>query len=89
MSGKLGKHQIELLRQLANPWLHLIVADKVAVSLAKRGLIAPRSKTKTGFYSITPKGLRVVADLMDAKVIKFPLPRPKKRRSDKRDEHGS
>jgi hypothetical protein len=72
---RLGRRQTELLRQLANPWLHLIVPDKIALSLARRGFLAARSKSGDGFYSITPDGLRVVADLMDAGAIEFPPPR--------------
>lgn len=75
--AKLGKNQIAMLRQLANPWLHLIVPDKVAMSLERRGLLAARAKDGGSFYSITPDGLRAVADLMEAGAITFPLPTPK------------
>lgn len=75
---RLGKRQIALLRQMSNPWLHLIVPDEVALSLERRGLLASKAKTGDGFYSITPDGLRTVADLMDAGTIEFPVPGPNK-----------
>lgn len=86
----LGKHQIELLRQMANPWLRLIVGDKTTESLVKRGLLAPRSKDKDSFYQITPAGMRAVADLWEAKKIKFERPKkPKRRKGRKASEENN
>ena len=72
---KLGRRQTELLRQLANPFLFLIVGDRVADSLVKRGLLAETGPTG-GFYQITPAGLRHVADLWEAGAVRFEREKP-------------
>jgi F0F1-type ATP synthase epsilon subunit len=59
----LGTKQRGLLRALASPSCALIVPDKVALSLVKRGLL----KTEDGgFACITPAGLRVLADELES-----------------------
>lgn len=75
---RLGKHQLNLLATMASPFSALIVKDRVAVSLAKRGLLAPHFAGKKGvgsgpaatnrdsFFGITPAGLRALADAYEA-----------------------
>ena len=71
---RLGKHQIDMLRMLVDPGRFLIVGDKTALSLAKRGLVKARSKAHDSFYQITPAGLHAVADLWKSRELKFPGP---------------
>ena len=67
----LGKHQLRLLACIGSPFSLLIVGDKVADSLAKRGLAQARFQDKSpdGFYQITPEGLRVLADALEGGCI--------------------
>lgn len=74
MGRPLGKNQSWLLRQLANPWLILIVGDREARSLAKRGLLKAHGAGGDSHYQITPDGLRLVADEMEAGTMVFPPP---------------
>lgn len=67
----LGKHQLRLLACLSGITMTLVVPSKLSDSLVRRGLLEPRSKKgpkgkPPGFIGITPAGLRVVADLMEA-----------------------
>jgi hypothetical protein len=71
MAERLGRHQLRLLAVLGNPHNMLIVPDKVALSLSRRGLVEPRSAPasaigaggvdKGAFFGITPAGLRRLA----------------------------
>ncbi len=64
---RLGTRQIYLLAALASPFSLLIAGDAVSRSLQKRGLAAPHFvKNKDGFLGITPRGLRALADAMEA-----------------------
>ena len=81
MSRPLGSRQLAWLKNLASPHRFLIVGNKVSQSLARRGLLAPRSPDGTAFFQITPAGLRTLADEWDAGRIEFPLPKPKKAES--------
>jgi hypothetical protein len=87
---KLGKRQIDCLHALANPHLFMIVGDAVCLSLAKRGLLKAVRKPEIradgkpdygAFYQITPAGMRVLADLWQSRVVKFPPPRRAKRKA--------
>lgn len=60
----LGKKQRETLAALASPGLAMIVPDKVATSLVKKGLL--RTGESGGFACITPKGLRLLADELES-----------------------
>lgn len=76
MTTRLGKHQLSLLATMASPFSLLVVGDKVAGSLEKRGLLETRApkhvsdevkgKHPKGFLSITPAGLRAVAAALEA-----------------------
>ena len=78
----LGKHQLQRLMGLASPGSLLIVAgDELSKSLAARGLTAPKLKNKPdAWHGITPKGLRALADAMEAgQLEQFMRPFPPKR----------
>ena len=67
---RLGKHQLCLLATMASPFSLLIVPDKVALSLHKRGLLASRSQRfasgeEKDCLSVTPTGLRALADALE------------------------
>lgn len=62
----LGPKQIALLVVLAAPDRALVVADKIARSLMKRGLLAPMRADIDGMLRITPAGLRMLATLLEA-----------------------
>lgn len=61
---RLGKKQIEMLAALGSPGVAMIVPDKIALSLVKRGLM--RTAETGGFACVTPAGLRVLADEFEA-----------------------
>jgi len=61
---RIGKRQLELLIGLGSPCMMLIVGDRVSESLTRRGLL--RGKGKNDCLVITPAGLRVLADEMEA-----------------------
>lgn len=73
MVRPLGNRQLALLRQLANPYLFLVVGDSVARSLEKRGLVAARSDSADALYQITPAGMRTIADAWQDGKIGFDL----------------
>ena len=53
---------------MGSPFHALVVADKVSRSLAKRGLLEPVGDPEAkdaGFFTITPAGLRVLADALE------------------------
>lgn len=58
----LGKHQLGLLLALGTPGTLLPVPDRVARSLAKRGLLSEYR----GCLRITPAGMRALADAFEA-----------------------
>jgi hypothetical protein len=60
----LGKHQRDLLGKMAGIWLALVVGDKVSASLVKRGLLT--AEPDGSMAHITPAGLRLIADEIDA-----------------------
>ena len=53
---------------MGSPFHALVVADKVSRSLAKRGLLEPVGDPEAkdaGFFTITPAGLRLLADALE------------------------
>lgn len=63
---RLGRRQLELLAAMASPFSLLVAGDAVTRSLEKRGLVAPHfAKSKDGFFGVTPRGLRALADEME------------------------
>ena len=69
----LGSKQRELLGQLGSPGRFLIVGDKVAESLARRGLLAAQGKEGKSFFQITPAGLRALAHEWESGRLEFKL----------------
>lgn len=69
---KLGKRQVETLAFLGRPTKALVVADKQARRLAEMGLLESISDTPDRMLVVTPTGLRMIADLMEAGVIERP-----------------
>jgi hypothetical protein len=65
---KLGKNQLERLLGLASPTSLLVVGgDRVIRSLAKRGMVKAKDPCKpNAWLQITPAGLRVLADALEA-----------------------
>jgi hypothetical protein len=64
----LGKNQRNLLGKLAGIWMALVVGDKLSASLVKRGLLMAEADGQ--WAHITPTGLRLVADEMEAGRLK-------------------
>lgn len=64
MTRPLGKEQMKLLGELACPSRMLPVPDPVSMSLKRRGLL--RDTEVGGGAVITPAGLRLLADLLEA-----------------------
>ena len=73
MMRPLGSKQRELLGMLSSPTRFMIVGNAVAESLARRGLLAAQGEDGTGFFQITPAGLRVLADEWEAGRLEFKL----------------
>lgn len=67
----LGKNQLERLLGLASPYSLLVVGgEPVIESLAKRGLLKPKSKANPkSFMQITPAGMRALADAFEAGLL--------------------
>jgi hypothetical protein len=65
---RLGRNQLQRLMGLASPGCLLIVAgDKLSRSLVARGLTKPKfDDDPDAWHHITPKGLRVLADALEA-----------------------
>lgn len=81
----LGKNQLERLLGLASPSLYLVVGDDaVSRSLVKRGLIEPLDRKRPkAFLRITPFGMRVLADALEAgQLAQFMKPFPPQRAKD-------
>lgn len=79
----LGKNQLQRLLGLASPGSLLIVADdRVSQSLMARGLTAPRfADEPNAWHAITPNGLRVLADALEAgQLQQFFKPFPRERK---------
>lgn len=60
----LGKNQRDLLAKLGGVTMSLVVADKLSDSLVRRGLLS--AEPDGSFARITPLGLRVLADELEA-----------------------
>lgn len=63
---KIGPRQRRLLAQLARPGSALIVGDDVSRSLVRRGLLEEDTPGSDSILTITPAGLRVLADEAEA-----------------------
>ena len=74
MTRPLGRNQYALLNTLSGVGLFMIVGNREARSLARRGFLRARGKDGKTFYQITPAGLRRVADDLDSGAM--PLPEP-------------
>lgn len=66
--GAFGRHQLCLLASMGSPFSLLVVGDRLAASLVARGLLEPRNRKglADGFLGVTPKGLRDLADALEA-----------------------
>lgn len=64
MARPLGKEQLRLLSVLASPGVMMPVPCKVAESLKRRGLL--KDTEVGGGAVVTPAGLRLLADLLEA-----------------------
>lgn len=73
MIGRLGKHQLALLRSLAGS-LTVIVADKTTRSLCARGLMVEQQEG--AFVHVTPDGLRALADAAEQGFVRLGSQRP-------------
>lgn len=74
MTRPLGCRQRYLLRLMVDPNRFLIYGNRVADSLARRGLVKPHGRDGRSGYQITPAGLRHVADEMEAGTMTFDPP---------------
>jgi hypothetical protein len=72
----IGKRQLETLVTLGSPKFAMVVPDKCALSLVKRGLL--RTADSGAFACITPAGLRVLAAEMEAGRVDGALERIRK-----------
>jgi len=61
---RIGQRQLRILIMIASPTRVLITIDRVSAALVKRGLI--RELVPGGACCITPAGLRLLADEMEA-----------------------
>jgi hypothetical protein len=61
----LGTHQLRTLLIMASPAVIMLTPDKVARSLAGRGLLKQHTET-CGALRITAAGMRVLADAYEA-----------------------
>lgn len=62
----LGKRQEQRLAALALGSFQIVASDRVAQSLARRGLTKAAGRDADAFHRITPAGLRALADAMQA-----------------------
>lgn len=65
MTRALGKNQVSLLVSLS-PGRTLVIGDKTSSALIKRGLARSWHKDGEDLVTITPAGLRALADEMEA-----------------------
>ena len=63
---RLGSKQLKHLSTYGSYGRFLVVPDKMTYSLVKRGLMEFCAADRDGFAHITPLGLRVLADEIDA-----------------------
>lgn len=73
---RVGRDQLQILVMLGSPTMSLVVPDRAARALIKRGML--RASDTGGFACITPLGLRVLADEMEAGHVDDVLSRMKK-----------
>lgn len=74
MTARLGKNQLRLLMQLADPNRFVVIGDKLVWSLVHRGLLAPHGPDGEGLFQITPNGWRALADAVDRGALEMPEP---------------
>ena len=65
MTRALGKHQIALLVVL-RPERAMVIGDRTSAALIKRGLLRSWANNGKDMVTITPAGLRALADEMEA-----------------------
>lgn len=73
---RLGHNQLRVLVMLGSPTMSLVVPGPECRSLISNGLL--KTSDTGGMASITPKGLRALADAMDAGRVDDALTRMKK-----------
>ncbi len=73
---RIGSRQLELLIAAASPCALLLTTDKVSAALVRRGFF--REREPGGACCISPAGLRVLADEMEAGRVDDALVRMKK-----------
>jgi hypothetical protein len=78
VTRSLGKNQLARLKSLAHPETYLIVGDRAADSLARRGLLRAFGKGRKSFFGITPAGLRALADALEERRCARNLPGKRK-----------
>jgi hypothetical protein len=61
---RIGKNQLQTLVMLGSPTMSLVVPGRECRALIQNGLL--RTSETGGFACITPKGLRALADEMEA-----------------------
>ena len=64
---RLGKHQLQMLIMLASPTCVLLTPGRSEAGLVKRGLLKEREPGRA--CTITPAGLRALAEAMEAGLI--------------------
>lgn len=72
---RIGKNQIKTLVVLGSPTMAMVVPGETELGLIKRGLLRTRDG---GMACITPAGLRVLADEMEAGRVDDALERMRK-----------
>jgi hypothetical protein len=76
---RLGKHQLELLRNLGATSA-VVAPDKTTRRLCALGLMHAHGGKDGSFAAITPAGLRALADAVDAgKIRLFKMPEKRKK----------
>lgn len=68
--ARLGAKQLDFLAGMAGTQKAVIVGDKLIRSLQDRGLMVALGKERNSFFTITPAGLRAVADALDSGALK-------------------
>jgi len=81
MTRPLGKRQLELLLFAGTPARILLAPDRVARSLAQRGLMEPVRKSSKALR-ISADGLRALADAHEAKQLDQLMKLPARREGD-------
>lgn len=62
-AARVGPHQLRTLMMIGSPTMRLLTPDRSATALVRRGLCR---QCESGAVCITPAGLRVLADEMEA-----------------------